>query len=129
MSREVKDEEPLSFLVEQTKPFRKLLEEESEDHKELPVDIAWLSGRLAKAPDKMGDQVQGLSGLNLPVFKTRLKDSCCELPARAAWRVYYAVSTKTQKVYLLFLHHKKEIENPSKAFLQQKISKAFSDGV
>jgi predicted GTPase len=75
----------------------------------------------------MGDRVPGLK-LSLPVFKTRLKDSCCKLSAQAGWRVYYAVSIKTSKVYMVFFHHKKEIENPGLRFLQQKIQKTFEQG-
>jgi hypothetical protein len=69
--------------------------------------------------------VAGFNPFIPPVFKTRLKDSCCNMSSSEGWRVYYAVSGKTSKVYMLFLHHKKAFENPSKEFLQQKIQRAF----
>jgi hypothetical protein len=96
-------------------------------HPKIDSDMSWLEGRLSLAPDAMGDRVPGLK-LPLPVFKTRLKDSCCNLSAQGGWRVYYAVSVQTVRVYMVFFHHKKEIENPGMVFLQQKIQKAFEVG-
>jgi hypothetical protein len=113
------------FKVSRTKPFLSLLKDEVQKHKELERDIVWLEGRLAIGPVQMGDHVSGLKNLNLPVYKTRLKDSCCGLSTSEGWRFYYAVSKASNTVYMLFFHHKKEIENPGKKFLQQKISKAF----
>lgn len=118
----------IRYSVQRTKPFLALIETEGIAHAKLLLeDLPWLEGRLALAPDKMGDRVSGLKNLNLPVYKTRLKDSCCNLSASAGWRVYYAISTATENVYLLFLHHKKELENPAKDYLQQKIQKAFAN--
>jgi hypothetical protein len=34
----------------------------------------------------------------------------------------------TKKVFLLFLHHKKEYENPGARFLLQKMERAFASG-
>ena len=126
----MKKKEDVRYVVERTKPFAIILQSEGTRHPKLvSEDLPWLEGRLALAPDKMGDRLCGLKNLNLPVFKTRLKDSCCGLSASAGWRIYYAVSNKTAKVYLLFAHHKKDLENPARDYLQQKIQTAFSAGV
>ena len=95
-------------------------------HKKLPDDLAWLTGRLAEAPEQMGDHVPGLKKLPLPVFKARCKDSCHQLGASAAWRVYYAIHKEKRCVFLLFLHHKKEYENPGPAFLVQQMERALT---
>jgi hypothetical protein len=125
-----KKEDEIRYSVERTKPFAKILHNERVTHNKLvTLDLPWLEGRLVLAPDKMGDRLCGLKNLNLPVYKTRLKDSCCNLSASAGWRVYYAVSNKTENVYLVFLHHKKDLENPAKDYLQQKIQNAFAEGV
>jgi hypothetical protein len=123
-------EKILRYSVERTKPFSSLIQNEEKKHTKLITeDLPWLEGRLTIAPDKMGDKITGLKNLNLPVYKTRLKDSCCNLSASAGWRVYYALSNQTSRVYMLFLHHKKELENPARDYLQQKIQKAFQAGV
>jgi hypothetical protein len=123
-----KKEGEIRYSIQRTKPFAALIAEEGIAHVKLVLeDLPWLEGRLSLAPDKMGDKVSGLKNLNLPVYKTRLKDSCCNLSASAGWRIYYAVSTVTENVYMLFLHHKKELENPAKNYLQQKIEKAFAN--
>lgn len=121
-------EKQTTFTVKQTKPFVVLLADEEGRHPNVSEDLKWLSGRLEISPESMGDHVPKLK-LNLPVFKARLKDGCCNLAAREGWRVYYAVSKKTMTVYYLFLHHKKEIENPNRDYLQQKLAAAFEQGV
>jgi hypothetical protein len=45
--------------------------------------------------------------------------------ASGAWRIYYALNKSAGKVCLLFLHHKKEYENPGGKFLLQKLERAF----
>src|SRR5438477_1258637 len=85
----------------------------------------WLAGRLATAPDLIGDHVPELKKLTLPVFKTRCKDSCHNLGASGAWRIYYAINKAAKKVFLLFLHHKREYENPGATFLLQKLERAI----
>ena len=74
----------------------------------------------------MGDHVAELGGLALPIFKTRCKDSCHRIGASGAWRIYYALNKRAGKTYLLFLHHKKEYENPGAKFLLQKMERAFT---
>lgn len=96
------------------------------EHPYLPDDLRWLVGRLAEAPELMGDHVPELRGLALPIFKTRCKDSCHRIGAPGAWRIYYALHKPAAKVFLLFLHLKKEYENPGAKFLIQKIERAFA---
>ena len=99
--------------------------EYAREHSKLEDDLLWLTGRLAEAPEQMGDHVPELGGLALPIFKTRCKDSCHRIGASGAWRI---VNKPAGRVFLLFLHHKKEYENPNKKFLLQKIEKAFAIG-
>ena len=82
-------------------------------------------GRLAQAPEQLGDHVPELGKVALPIFKTRCKDSCHRIGASGAWRIYYAINKSAGKVFLLFLHHKKEYENPGAKFLLQKLERAF----
>ena len=115
------------FSVVETPAFAALIASYVKDgHNRLPDDLAWLASRLAEAPEQMGDHVPGLKKLPLPVFKARCKDSCHRLSASAAWRVYYAIHKEKRRVFLLFLHHKKEYENPGPAFLAQKMERALT---
>ena len=116
------------FIVAETPAFAALvIEYVKAGHKNLPGDLLWLTIRLAEAPEQVGDHVQGLKKLPLPVFKARCKDSCHQLGASAAWRVYYAIHKKNRRVFLLFLHHKKEYENAGATFLVQKIERAMRE--
>lgn len=115
------------FTVVETPAFAALAAGYVKDgHTKLREDLIWLEGRLAEAPEQMGDHVPGLKKLPLPIFKTRCKDSCHQLGASAAWRVYYAIHKEKRRVFLLFLHHKKEYGNPGVAFLVQKIELALT---
>jgi hypothetical protein len=114
------------FIVIRTPAFDLLADDYNDEHPKLEDDLAWLSGRLAEAPELMGDHVPELGGLALPIFKTRCKDTCHRIGASGAWRVYYAVNKPKAKVFLLFFHHKKEYENPGAKFLIQKMERAFS---
>lgn len=113
------------YGVIRTPAFDLLMEEYRREHPKLAEDIKWVIGRLALAPEQMGDHVPELGGLALPIFKTRCKDSCHQIGASGAWRVYYAINKTAAKVFLLFLHHKKEYENPGPKFLLQKMERAF----
>jgi len=115
-----------AFTVIRTPAFDLLAGDYGDEHPKLKDDLAWLIGRLAEAPELMGDHVPELGGLALPIFKTRCKDTCHRIGASGAWRVYYAVNKPKSKVFLLFLHHKKEYENPGAKFLFQKMERAFS---
>lgn len=114
------------FTIIRTPAFDLLADDYRDEHPKLEHDLAWLIGRLAEAPELMGNHVPELRGLALPIFKTRCKDTCHRIGASGAWRVYYAVNKPKSKVFLLFLHHKKECENPGAKFLIQKIERAFS---
>lgn len=114
------------YTVIRTPAFDLLAEAYRAEHPKLDEDVAWLIGRLAQAPEQMGDHVPELGGLTLPIFKTRCKDSCHRIGASGAWRIYYAINKAAAKVFLLFLHHKKEYENPGPKFLMQKLERAFA---
>jgi hypothetical protein len=113
------------FAVIKTQPFSTLLEEVARKHPALHMDLEWLIGRLAMAPEMMGDRVVDLAKLPLPIFKARCKDSCHALGSSGGWRIYYAVNKTAQKVFLLFIHHKKDYEMPRQGFLLQKIERAL----
>jgi hypothetical protein len=88
-------------------------------------DLAWIAGRLKNAPEQIGDHVTALAGLPLPVFKTRCKDSTHGIGSSGGWRIYYAIRKEPAKVFLLFLHHKSECENPARGYLLQKMEQAM----
>lgn len=115
-----------AYAVIRTPAFDLLAKEYARAHSKLEADLTWLWGRLAEAPERMGDHVPELRGLALPIFKTRCKDSCHRIGASGAWRIYYAVNKPVAKIFLLFLHHKKEYENPGTKLLLQKIERAFA---
>lgn len=114
------------FTVIRTPAFDRLAADYARDHPKLSEDLDWLSGRLAEAPELMGDHVPELARVALPIFKTRCKDSCHRIGASGAWRIYYALHKPAKKVFLLFLHHKKEYANPGAKFLLQKLERAFA---
>jgi len=115
-----------TLTVIRTIAFDLLVKDYIREHHKLEDDLKWLIGRLAKAPEEMGDHVPELRGLALPIFKTRCKDACHRIGASGAWRIYYALHKPAGKVFLLFLHHKKEYENPGSKFLLQKLERAFA---
>ena len=110
-----------------TPAFDSLLMDVQDQHPAIERDMTWLIARLTTAPEVMGNRVVDLSHMALPIYKTRCKDSCHNLGASAAWRIYYAVSKDSRKVFLLFIHHKKEYELPRSAFLLQKLERALPD--
>ncbi len=114
------------FTVIRTPAFDLLAADYVREHSKLKDDLDWLGGRLAEAPELMGDHVPELGRLVLPIFKTRCKDSCHKIGASGAWRIYYALHKPAKKVFLLFLHHKKEYENPGAKFLFQKMERAIA---
>ena len=114
------------FTVIRTPAFDRLTAEYTREHPRLPEDLDWLSGRLTEAPELMGDHVPELARVALPIFKTRCKDGCHRIGASGAWRVYYALHKPAKKIFLLFLHHKREYENPGAKFLFQKMERAFA---
>ena len=61
----------------------------------------------------------------LLIVKTCSKDSCHSLGASGGWRIYYAANKAMQKVFLLFIHHKKDYELPKLGFLLQKLERAL----
>lgn len=81
------------------------------------------------APEQIGERVPQLQNLALPIHKTRCKDSCHSIGASGGWRIYYALNKETRKVFLLFLHHKREYELPRMDYLVQKIERALESGL
>jgi hypothetical protein len=114
-----------AFAVIRTLPFDSLAQDNAREHPAFEEDLEWLIGRLAEAPDRMGNHVPELSKLALPIFKTRCKDSCHRLGASGGWRLYYAIDKPAAKVILLFIHHKKDYEIPRQGFLLQKLERAL----
>ena len=115
-----------AFTVIRMPAFDAQVSEYAREHPKLEADLHWLLGRLAEAPELMGDHVPELAKVALPIFKTRCKDSCHRIGAAGAWRIYYALNKTTKGVFLLFLHHKREYENPGGKFLFQKMERAFA---
>jgi len=86
-----------AFTVIRTPAFDLLAGDCAREHSKLEADLSWLTGRLAEAPEQMGDHVPELGGLALPIFKTRCKDSCHRIGASGAWRIYYALNKPAKK--------------------------------
>jgi hypothetical protein len=116
-----------SFQVIRTPSFDSLLVDVRREHPALERDMTWLIGRLSVGPEAMGNRVMELSTLALPIFKTRCKDTCHGVGASGGWRIYYAVSKGASKVFLLFIHHKREYDQPRAGFLLQKLERAMPD--
>ena len=117
------------YAVIRTPAFDLLARDCAREHPKLEDDLKWVTGRLEEAPELMGDHVPELGGLALPIFKTRSKDSCHKIGASGGWRIYYALNKPAKKIFLLFLHHKKEYENPGAKFLLQKLERAFASAL
>ena len=115
------------FAVIRTPPFDSLVGDLHREHPALEQDLDWLIGRLGTDPERMGDRVTNLAMLRLPIFKTRCKDSCHSLGASGGWRIYYALDKDAMKLFLLFVHHKKDYELPRQGFLLQKLERALPD--
>jgi mRNA-degrading endonuclease RelE of RelBE toxin-antitoxin system len=118
-----------TFTVVRSPAFEITCKDYGRAHRDLDDDIAWLETKLKLAPEMLGERVPQLQKLALPVYKTRCKDSCCRIGQSGGWRIYYAINKDERKVFLLFLHHKKEYENPRIEFLVQKLEKAFESGL
>ena len=115
---------PSPFVVVETPAFTALVAGYVKDgHKKLPDDLAWLAGRLAEAPEQMGDHVPGLKNCRCRFSKRAARTVAT---SSAVWRVYYAIHEEKRRVFLLFLHHKREYENPGPAFLVQKMERALT---
>jgi hypothetical protein len=113
------------YEVIRTQPFDSMVADYAREHPGLLDDLLWLTGRLEVNPERMGNRVPELAELKLPVFKTRCKDSCHSLGASGGWRIYYAADKATLKVFLLFIHHKKDYKLPYLGFLLQKLERAL----
>lgn len=76
------------YTVIRTTAFDLRAADYARQHSNLNQDLDWLNGRLAQAPDLMGDHVPELGQMAFPIFKTRCKDSCHKIGASGAWRIY-----------------------------------------
>lgn len=119
------DSRATDYVVVRTAAFGLLLADYRKAHRKIEDDLAWLESKLKLAPEMMGERVPQLQNLALPIYKTRCKDSCCNIGQSGGWRIYYAVNKDFHKVFLLFLHHKREYETPRREFLIQKLERAF----
>src|SRR5690606_10943268 len=72
------------YSVIRTPAFDLLAKGYGNSHPKLEDDLTWSIGRLALAPEQMGDHVPELGGLALPIFKTRCKDSCHKIGSSGA---------------------------------------------
>jgi|GEM_PF-3009874 len=117
-----------TFAVVRTPAFKLLMVDYAKAHRHLGGDISWLEEKLKLSPELLGERVPQLQNLAFPVFKVRCKDGCHNIGASGGWRVYYAIRKEERKILLLFLHHKREYENPRVEFLLQKLERAFESG-
>jgi len=62
-----------AFTVIRTPAFDLLAGDCAREHSKLEADLSWLTGRLAEAPEQMGDHVPELGGLALPSSKPAAK--------------------------------------------------------
>jgi hypothetical protein len=119
---------PVEIRAVRTAVFRSLLAGYAKTHRALERDIDWLESKLRLAPEQFGERVPQLQHLALPIYKTRCKDSCHNIGASGGWRIYYALKKKSAEVILLYLHHKREYENPRLEHLVQQIERALASG-
>ena len=61
-----------AYLALRTPAFDLLVADYAREHLNLKNDLDWLLGRLAEAPELMGDHVPELAKLALPIFKTTM---------------------------------------------------------
>ena len=117
-----------SYTVVRHDAFSILVRKEARKHSSIDEDVRWLEGRLKVNPVVLGARLTKLK-VALPVYKTRLKDGCCRIGAQGGWRVIYAVNVESHVVTLLLIYHKRELENPSDAFLQQTLGAAMKEAL
>lgn len=115
----------MASVVVTTTLFDGLVSGHRKSHPKLHADLRISSERAALAPKAIGDQIPGLSALPFSVFKGRSKDSCHKLGASGGWRIIYDVDDENERVRLLFLYHKREVENPPVEFLLEKLKAAL----
>jgi mRNA-degrading endonuclease RelE of RelBE toxin-antitoxin system len=119
---------PTTFTVVRHAAFSLSLRKLSKKHSAVETDVEWLEGRLKINPTLLGTPIPNLK-LALPVYKTRLKDSCCKIGAQGGWRLVYAINVEKREVTLILIYHKRELENPSNEYLQQTLGAALAEGI
>src|ERR1039458_6270316 len=103
-----------AFTVIRTPAFDLLAADYAREHPKLKDDLDWLTGRLAEAPELMGDHMPELGKVALPIFKTRCKDSCHKIGASGAWRIYYALHKPAKKFSCCFCTTKRNTKIPAR---------------
>jgi hypothetical protein len=73
------DSRATDYVVVRTAAFGLLLADYRKAHRKIEDDLAWLESKLQLAPEMMGERVPQLQNLALPIYKTRCKDSCCNI--------------------------------------------------
>jgi mRNA-degrading endonuclease RelE of RelBE toxin-antitoxin system len=119
---------PAPFSIVRHAAFSLSLKKLTKKHPAIETDVAWLEGRLKMNPALLGTPIPNLK-LALPVYKTRLKDSCCKIGASGGWRLIYAIHAEKREVTLILIYHKREFENPSNEYLQQTLGAALAEGI
>jgi mRNA-degrading endonuclease RelE of RelBE toxin-antitoxin system len=119
---------PAPFTVVRHAAFSLSLKKLAKKHSAVESDVEWLEGRLKMNPMLLGTPIPNLK-LALPVYKTRLKDSCCRVGASGGWRIIYAINAEKKLVTLILIYHKRELENPSNEYLQQTLGAALAEGI
>jgi mRNA-degrading endonuclease RelE of RelBE toxin-antitoxin system len=116
------------FTIVRHAAFSLSLKKLAKKHSAVESDVEWLEGRLKMNPILLGTPIPNLK-LALPVYKTRLKDSCCKMGAQGGWRLIYAINVEKREVTLILIYHKRELENPSNEYLQQTLGAALAEGI
>ena len=111
-----------AFTVIRAPAFDLLAADYAREHPRLKDDLDWLAGRLAEAPEPMGDHVPELGPLALPIFKTRCKDSCHKIGASGAWRIYYALHKRRRKCSCFFCITRRNTRIPARNSCSRKWS-------
>jgi hypothetical protein len=103
------------FSVIRTPAFDLLAGNYAREHPKLEADLAWLIGRLAEAPEQMGDHVPELGGMALPIFKTRCKDSCHRIGASTM-----RCTNRPQKCFYCFFTIIRSTKTLAQSFFSKK---------
>jgi mRNA-degrading endonuclease RelE of RelBE toxin-antitoxin system len=119
---------PAPFTIVRHAAFSLILKKLTKKHSAVESDVEWFEGRLKMNPALLGTPIPNLK-LTLPVYKTRLKDSCCKIGAQGGWRLIYAINAEKREVTLILIYHKRELENPSNEYLQQTLGAALAEGI
>jgi mRNA-degrading endonuclease RelE of RelBE toxin-antitoxin system len=99
---------PAPFTIVRHAAFSLSLQKLSKKHPAIGSALEWLEGRLKLGPTMLGTPIPNLK-LAMPVYKTRLKDSCCKIGAQGGWRLIYAINVEKREVTLILIYHKPRV--------------------